>query len=397
MTEASSGPGRAKTLVLFLSNGGSLTRWKAEGILSREILLYLQFIRSGVFERVNVFSYDPADHALLAELRNTDPAFAGIEVLTPPKAFGRLSGPLAAFYGFLGIAIHAREIRWADWLKTNQISGAWAAIFARLTLGPKLLIRLGYVLSRRFAMNGQKTKAALARFVEGAAFRAADQVVVTSEDAAKLLRADKAIAAKVALSPTYVDVNLFKAKDDYAFDEPVIWIGRFEPQKNILNLVRACQAIGRPLHLVGVGSLESEIRALAGQGTTEIKLLGRVPNEELAPLLRTYCVFALPSLHEGLPKVLIEAMAVGLVCVGSRIPGIVDLVEDGVSGYLIDGFEVDAIAARLNAAFTERRADVGQAARKVVENTFSLERYVQREAALYAATPPLASAPAHAQ
>jgi glycosyltransferase involved in cell wall biosynthesis len=377
---------RPRTLVLFLSNGGSLARWKAEGILSREILLYQQFIRAGVFQRVLVFSYDPADHALLAELRKADDAYVGIEVLTPPKAFGRLSGLPAAYYGFVGVALHAPAIRGADWLKTNQISGAWAAIFARLTLGPKLLIRLGYVLSRRFAMNGQGGKAAVARFVEGVAFRASDQVVVTSEEAAKLLRADTAIAHKVALSPTYVDVNLFRAKDKYAFDEPVIWIGRFEAQKNILNLVKACQAIGRPLHLVGSGSLEGEIRALAAQGSTEIRLLGRVPNEELAALLRSYSVFALPSLHEGLPKVLIEAMAVGLVCVGSAIPGIVDLIEDGVSGYLIEGFEVEAIAGRLAAAFAERDAARGRAARTVIENTFSLERYVVREAALYAAS-----------
>jgi glycosyltransferase involved in cell wall biosynthesis len=382
---------RAGSLVLFLSNGGSLTRWKAEDILSREILLYLQFIRSRVFERVFVFSYDTADQSLLAELRKTDPAFAGIEVLTPPKAFGRLSGPLAACYGFLGVALHARAIVGADWLKTNQISGAWAAIFARWTLGPKLLIRLGYMLSRRFALNGQKAKAAVASFVEGVAFRAADQVLVTSEEAAKLLKTDAAIAHKVSLSPTYVDVSLFRAKEDYAFDEPVIWIGRFEPQKNILNLVKACQAIGRPLHLVGSGSLEADIRALATQGRTEIKLLGRLPNEDLAPLLRTYSVFALPSLHEGLPKVLIEAMAVGLVCVGSAIPGVVDLIEDGVSGYLIEGFTPEAIAARLADAFSERDEARGRAARAVIEKTFSLERYVVREAAVYGAKNPTAS------
>lgn len=384
MTSASGQPKapRARTLVLFLSNGFSLTRWHAEGILSREILLYLQFIRSGVFDRVAVFSYDYADHALLETLRGGDPAYASLEVLTPPRWLGRLKGAKAAFYSLLGVAWHAGVITRADWLKTNQISGAWAAIYARL-LGPRLMIRLGYVLSRRFALNGQKIKARLAGLVERIAFRAANQIVVTSEDAAKSLRADPGIADRVALSPTYVDINHFQAKAEYRFDEPVFWIGRLEPQKNVLNLVLACQLIGRPLHLVGVCSLEREIRALAAQGSTEIRLLGRVPNEELAPLLRSHTVFALPSLHEGLPKVLIEAMAVGMICVGSRIPGIVDLIEDGVSGYLIDGFEPQAIARTLRAAFDEKDAARGTAARKVIERTFSLERYVEREAALY--------------
>lgn len=372
----------ARVLTLFLSNGYSLLRWRKEGILSREILLYQTLIKQGVFDRVRIFSYDARDTTLVAE----DPAYAGIEMLTPRK--GALYGGRAALWSLGGVLRHRKAIAGSAWLKTNQISGAWAAVAARWITGSALMIRLGYVLSRRFALNGERLQAFFARGVEKVAFAAADSIVVTSEAAAAPLKADPTTAGKTHLAPTYVDVSAFVAKDAYRFDEPVIYIGRLEPQKNILNLVRGCRLAGIGLDLIGVGSLEPEVRALAAEPGSPIRLLGRMPNEELPAQLRAHTLFALPSLHEGLPKVLIEAMASGMICVGSNIPGNTDLIQDGVTGYLIDGFEPEDIAATLTRAQAERKAELGAAARRLVIEHFSLETYVRNEAALYDAKGP---------
>jgi glycosyltransferase involved in cell wall biosynthesis len=372
----------ARILTLFLSNGGSLSRWRKEGILSREILLYQTLLKQGVFDRVRIFSYDARDVALVAE----DPVYAGIEMLTPRA--GALYGGRAALWSLAGVVRHRAAIGGSAWLKTNQVSGAWAAVAARVITGRALMIRLGYVLSRRFALNGKRLQAMFARWVEKAAFAAADSIVVTSEAAAAPLKADPATAGKTHLAPTYVDVSAFVAKDAYRFDEPVIYIGRLEPQKNILNLVRGCRLAGIGLDLIGVGSLEPEVRARAAEPGSPIRLLGRMPNEELPAQLRAHTLFALPSLHEGLPKVLIEAMASGMICVGSNIPGNTDLIQDGATGYLIDGFEPEDIAAALTRAQAERKAELGAAARRLVIEHFSLETYVRNEAALYDAKGP---------
>ncbi|HZG45335.1 MAG TPA: glycosyltransferase, partial [Allosphingosinicella sp.] len=84
-----------------------------------------------------------------------------------------------------------------------------------------------------------------------------------------------------------------------------------------------------------------------------------------------------------LPKVMIEAMASGLVCIGTPISGIVDLIRDGENGYLTEGIEAEAIAETVRRAFEERDAGLGRRARAIVEEAFSLERYAAREAALY--------------
>jgi glycosyltransferase involved in cell wall biosynthesis len=100
-------------------------------------------------------------------------------------------------------------------------------------------------------------------------------------------------------------------------------------------------------------------------------------------LLAEHSLFALPSLHEGLPKVLIEAMATGLISIASDIPGVTDLIEDGVTGYLIRGFSAEDVAAAIRRARDAHNPAVGGRARATIEARFGLTRYVEAEAAIY--------------
>jgi glycosyltransferase involved in cell wall biosynthesis len=371
-----------RILTLFLSNGSSLLAWEREAILSREILLYLHFLREGVFDRIQVFSYDAGDRTFVKRLAEAEPLYERIDILAPPT--GALTGIRAALWGLRGVVARRQAIERSLALKTNQISGSWAALLAaRLTRRP-LVLRMGYLLSRRFRKNGHRVRALIAGLVEAVAFGAARHVLVTSREVAEALASDPSTAEKTVLTPTYVDVSTFAPKQDYRFDEPLIWVGRMTAQKNPENLLHACQLAQRDIVLVGRGELEAKLRALAAGLSVKVTFAGLVPNDQLAAKLREHSVFILPSFHEGLPKVLIEAMASGLVCIGTRISGIDDLIEDGVNGYLVDGFEPEAIAAVIRRAYGERNAELGRRARVTVEDAFSLERYAAREALLYA-------------
>lgn len=370
-----------RVLTLFLSNGFSLLAWEREAILSREILLYLHFLREGAFDRIQIFSYDAGDRSYVKRLAEAEPLYERIDILAPPT--GALTGVRAALWGLRGVVAHRRAIERSLALKTNQISGSWAALLAARLTGRPLVLRMGYLLSRRFRKNGHGLRARIAGMVEAAAFRAARHVLVTSREVAEALASDPATAEKIVLTPTYVDVSTFAPKQDYRFDEPLIWVGRMTPQKNPENLLHACKLAQRDIVLVGRGELEAKLRALAAGLPVEVTFAGLVPNDQLAAKLREHSVFILPSLHEGLPKVLIEAMASGLVCIGTRISGIEDLIEDGVNGYLVDGFEPEDIAAVIRRAYGERNAELGRRARATVEDAFSLERYAAREALLY--------------
>ncbi|RVT39906.1 glycosyltransferase family 4 protein [Sphingobium algorifonticola] len=365
-------------LTLFLSAGKSLTWWDSEGLLSREILLYLELLRRDTFDRIQIFTYDAADRALVAQRAAGDPLFGRIDLIAPTSGRG------GAAWSILGVMRHRAAIARSRVLKTNQISGAWAAILARLLTGRPLVLRMGYVLSRRFTLNGQRLKASLAALVERFGIACATRVIVTSREAADHFARKGMGQGRVRLLPTYVDTGIFAAKTDYDFDGPAIAVGRMRPQKNLPELLRGCANAGVALTLVGKGEQEGELRALADTLPVPVTFIRSIDNADLAALMARHCLFILPSLHEGLPKVLIEAMATGLVCIGTPIPGITDLIEDGVTGYLTDGFDADAIARAIGRARSERSGGIGGAARARIEQAFGLGVYADAEAAIYA-------------
>jgi hypothetical protein len=100
--------GEARILTLFLSNGKSLLAWEREAVLSREILLYLNFLREDVFDRIQIFSYDAGDRQFLKELAKTDPLYERMDILAPKS--GALFGTRAARWGVQGVFEHRKAI-----------------------------------------------------------------------------------------------------------------------------------------------------------------------------------------------------------------------------------------------------------------------------------------------
>ena len=96
-------------------------------------------------------------------------------------------------------------------------------------------------------------------------------------------------------------------------------------------------------------------------------------------------VFVYPSYHEGMPIAVLEAMACGLPIVATRVGGLVDLVEDGVNGVLVDPGRADQLAAVLHRlAFDEplRRA-MGAKSVQLAREKYDVERLVDRLLHIY--------------
>jgi glycosyltransferase involved in cell wall biosynthesis len=149
---------------------------------------------------------------------------------------------------------------------------------------------------------------------------------------------------------------------------PVVgFVGRLVPRKGALDLVRAAPAIraARPdvrVVIVGDDPYEDEESdyAAAVRASANVDHVGRVA--EAAGILGQLDVLVLPSRQEPFGTVVAEAMAAGTPVVATRVDGLPELVEDGVTGALVEPGDTAALAVAVLDVL-ERRAEMGAAAR----------------------------------
>ncbi|MBI4241885.1 MAG: glycosyltransferase [Candidatus Rokubacteria bacterium] len=169
----------------------------------------------------------------------------------------------------------------------------------------------------------------------------------------------------------------------------VAHVGRLVPVKGHTVLLRALAGLRtRPdvLLVAGEGplrgALEADCRRLGLEGT--VVFLGF--RDDIATVLYASDLLVLPSLSEVLPMAVLEAMAIGLPVVATRVGGIPELIEDGREGWLVDPDDPEALRVALEAALADpaARAARGSAARRRVEREFTSEAMVHATLAAYA-------------
>jgi glycosyltransferase involved in cell wall biosynthesis len=141
-----------------------------------------------------------------------------------------------------------------------------------------------------------------------------------------------------------------------------LFVGNITALKGVdtsLKAIKAAkdQGIEVFLDIIGRGPFLDRCKEISRnlQVSANVSFQGFVPfGEGLFEAYRASHVFLLPSLSEGTPKVVVEAMAFGLPIIASRVGGIPDLVEDGETGFLIEPGDYDAVAARLISLGSDR-------------------------------------------
>jgi glycosyltransferase involved in cell wall biosynthesis len=173
-------------------------------------------------------------------------------------------------------------------------------------------------------------------------------------------------------------------------DEFVVGIvGRLSPQKGHRFLLDAAARLAPViprlrLLVVGEGGLKGALRRRA----RALGIADRVSfvgfRSDMATLYAAMDMLAMPSLFEGLPLVLVEALACGRVAVGTRAPGILDVIEDGKNGLLVDVGDVPALAdaiARVQRGDLD--PDMVNRAREAARADYGLPTYLGRLERLY--------------
>ncbi len=168
-----------------------------------------------------------------------------------------------------------------------------------------------------------------------------------------------------------------------------LFLGRLSVRKGVLDLVNAfalakCEEF--ELHIAGDGPQE-EILALAQRlgVRSRVRLLGHVEQSAMPGLFSSAHAVVLPSWSEGFPLTVAEAMACGALFIGSRIPGIIEQVEEGVTGFLCPPQDPAALAKCLTTvanASHEQLSVVREAAARAARE-HSNDRMIERYRAVY--------------
>jgi glycosyltransferase involved in cell wall biosynthesis len=139
------------------------------------------------------------------------------------------------------------------------------------------------------------------------------------------------------------------------------------------------------LFIAGEGSARPQLEAEIAKNSLadRVKLLGQVSDTRL--LLQATDLFVLSSLREGLPNVLLEAMAMETPVVATRIAGVPLLLGDGAMGVLVEPASSEELATGIERLVrdAELRRRLALLARQRIEQEYSFERRMQRVAALY--------------
>jgi glycosyltransferase involved in cell wall biosynthesis len=174
-------------------------------------------------------------------------------------------------------------------------------------------------------------------------------------------------------------------------DPPVVLcIARLVPEKDHETLIAAFSRVAArhpaaELWLVGDGPRRKAIGGLANRLLPPRRLRLLPGRSDIAPLLQRSSLFVLSSVQEGLPNVVLEAMAAGLPVVATDVGGLSELVEHGETGWLVAPKDVPALADAISHLLADdaERTAFGQAGRKRVEQRFSLAAMVQQHEEMY--------------
>lgn len=170
------------------------------------------------------------------------------------------------------------------------------------------------------------------------------------------------------------------------------FVGRLAAVKGLPILFEALnilsdRGVDFELDVIGDGPDRAALEDVAQSGALQgkINFLGYKSQSDVAELLAQSDVFVLPSFAEGLPVVLMEALAASVPVVATQIAGVSELVQDGISGYLVPAGDASALADKLAILMHDPklRSKMGKTGVKIVAQEFDISKETSRLAALF--------------
>lgn len=192
--------------------------------------------------------------------------------------------------------------------------------------------------------------------------RRADVVIALTEDMKTEMQ--KIYSRDVAVIPNGIDLESYEdlptkeaSRQRLALnnnDKIILFVGTLRPVKGLKYLIQAMNIIRQKdtkarLMLIGYGEERQSLEGLVKELDLgdRVTFVGKVPNEKVPEYMSASDVFVLPSVSEGFPVVILEAMASGLPIVATKVGGLPEIVKDGESGFLVEPSNPEQLADRV--------------------------------------------------
>lgn len=348
-------------LGVLLALGDSFEDMAKTGQDIRFVEYYLKSY-SQAFEEVYVFSYGQVIPRSLPK---------NVFVFTNAKNRHRY------LFALLLPFIFIKRYRECQSFRVFHLSGTVAAIIGKIFFNKPFTFNYAYDYQKDAVLGGKYFQALFYLLLKPLALYFAVKVLVANKLLFSLLRLKKGYYL-----PNGVDTNKFRPyiKQNKNRIPIILSIGRLETQKNYLELISSLSGLNCKMILIGEGSLKEKIKSLAKKLKIDLKIVPPKSNNKLPAIYNSCDIFILPSLTEGHPKVLIEAMACGKAVIGSRVGGIPDLIKNGKTG-LLCGTKEDSIKSTVKHLLeeTQLRENLGSNAREFVLKNFDLKKILKKE------------------
>src|SRR5690606_8144108 len=114
-----------------------------------------------------------------------------------------------------------------------------------------------------------------------------------------------------------------------------------------------------------------------------IIVTGHIPHKDLPAYYSLIDVFVHPSLRDGMPNAVLEALACGKTVITTPVGGMTDIIEDGKNGHFVNVNDVDGLSNKIIEALHSEQTQIQLSARETVVNQFTLEKELQANLDLY--------------
>ena len=224
------------------------------------------------------------------------------------------------------------------------------------------------------------------RILENINYALSDRLVVESESGIDFLGLNR-YKNKIFVSNMGVDLNLFKISEEDSKERNLIgYVGRLTDEKGVMNFVKAIPLIlkeKKDLNFVigGDGPLFEEIKNELKNNEIYDKVIfaSGIPHDELSKYLNELKLLVLPSYSEGLPNIILEAMACGTPVLATPVGGVPDVIRDGETGFIMENNSPECIAKNAISALEYPNLDeIVKKARELIEREFTCEAAVER-------------------